>query len=257
MHIFIKNTLTFQTKIISFAQIIITLTTVWVRNHSKNRFLFIDIRMKTFLRFLLLILLAGTLAHCNISKPKKTIEDLRTAFNNESTSSEKYAKFAQKATSEGFDTISKLFEAASKSENIHAVNHGKVLEKYGKNNGPADIGTYEVKTTAENIQDAIKSETYELQTMYPAFIKDAENEKTPEAAQSFTWAWDAEKKHLNYYRMAIASITKENGTGLPYTWYVCPLCGNTYNLNDIKANCDFCLTKQENFIGYAENPIGQ
>lgn len=210
--------------------------------------------MKTIFRYIPLIVIAGVFGQCSSSLPRKSIEDLKTAFNNESTASEKYAKFAKAALDEGFDTIAGLFEAVSRSESIHAINHAKVLEKFGGNAEVAVIGSYEVKTTAENIQTAVNSETSELQTMYPGFIRDSENEKAPDAAKSFTWAWDAEKKHLHYYRQAAAAILKGNETGLPFTWYICPLCGNTYNPAEIKATCDFCLTKQENFIGYTENP---
>jgi rubrerythrin len=205
--------------------------------------------MKTIFRFILLIIIAGVFSYCGTPKPKKSFEDLKTAFNNESTASEKYAKFAQTATSEGYDTIAKLFDAASKSESIHAFNLGKVLEKYGQPIGTAEIGSYEVKTTPENLQTAINGETYEMQTMYPGFIRIAENEKAPDAAKSFTWAWNVEKKHLNYYQQAAAAILKGNETGVSYTWYVCPICGNTFNTNDVKEVCDICLTKQVNFIG--------
>ena len=208
--------------------------------------------MKTIYSSILLITIAGVFTYCGVPKPKKTFEDLRTAFNNESTAAEKYAKFAQKATEERYDTVAKLFDAAAKSENIHALNHGKVLEKYGQSIGAAEIGTYEVKTTAENLKTAILSETYEMQTMYPGFIRIAENEKAPDAARTFTWAWNAEKKHLNYYRQAGAAILKGNQAGLSFDWYVCPICGNTFNATDLKESCDFCLTKQANFIGYTE-----
>lgn len=213
--------------------------------------------MKTIFRLIQLLIIAGVFANCNSSKPKKTVEDLKTAFNEESTASEKYKKFAQTANKEGFDTLSKLFDAVSKSESIHAFNHGKVLEKYGKGVVDAEIGSYEVKTTVENLQAALKSESYEMQTMYPGFIRTAEIEKAPEAAKSFTWAWDTEKKHLNYYRQAATTIAKGNETGLSVIWFVCPTCGNIYKPADLKAYCDLCLTKKENFIGYAENQDGE
>lgn len=210
--------------------------------------------MKTIFRFILLIFIALVFGQCSNSKPKKSIEDLKTALNNESTDATKYAKFAQVAMEEGFDTIAGLFEAASKSENIHALNHKKVLEKYGEPVEVASTGSFEVKTTAENIQAAIAGETYELQTMYPGFLRNAEKEQAPEAAKSFTWAWDAEKKHLRYYEKAGIAIQKGYETGLSFTWYVCPVCGNIYNPEDIKVTCDFCLEKMENFIGYSEKP---
>jgi len=210
--------------------------------------------MKTIFHFILLIVIALVFGQCSNSKPKKSIEDLKTALNDESTDAAKYAKFAQVAVEEGFDTIAGLFEATSKSEKIHALNHKKALEKLGENVEVASIGSYEVKTTAENIQASITGETYELQTMYPGFLRNAEKEQAPQAAKSFTWAWDAEKKHLGYYRQAALAIQKGNETGLSFTWYVCPVCGNMYNSKDIKEICDFCLNKQENFIGYTEKP---
>ncbi len=206
--------------------------------------------MKFYNQFLLIII-AGLFVYCSTYKPKKSLEDLKSAFNTESTSGEKYARYARKAEAEGFDTIAQLFEAASRSENIHAFNHAKVLEKLGEgiNTVPGD---YEVKNTEENLKSAILSETYEIQTMYPAFIRNAEREKVAEAAKSFTWAWDGGKKHLKYYRKTLLAIANGNQSGLPFTWYVCPACGNIYNAEDVKQCCDLCLTKQERFIGYPE-----
>ncbi len=213
--------------------------------------------MKTIFRFILLVVVAGVFAQCHLSKPKISVEDLKIAFNSESTASQKYAKFAQKAMEEGYDTIAKLFEATSKAESIHAFNHGKVLEKYTGSAGNAEIGSYEIKTTLENLKTAISGETYEMQTMYPGFIRNAENEKAPEAAKSFTWAWDGEKKHLNYYGQVESAIEKGNENGLPFEWYVCPVCGNIYNPADVKESCDFCLTKQTSFIGYTDENGGE
>ncbi len=208
--------------------------------------------MRTIFRFVLLIVVCGVFAQCNSSKPVKSVENLKTAFNSESTASEKFAKFAQTALEEGYDTIAKLFEATSKSEKIHAFNHGKVLEKYGNSVGNAEIGSYEIKTTVENLQTAKNGETYEIQTMYPGFIKSAEIEKAAEAAKSFTWSWDGGKKHLSNFRQVESVFVKGNENGLSFEWYVCPTCGNIYNPTDVKESCDFCLIKKVNFIGYTE-----
>lgn len=210
--------------------------------------------MKTIIRFFTLLFLAAALTFCSSSKPKKSIVNLRTAFNSESTASEKYSKFSQTALTEGFDTIAKLFDAASKSESIHAFNHGKTLEKFGETAGTPQIGSFEVQTTAENLQAAINAETNEMQTFYPGFIRTAEEEKAPEAGKCFTWAQGAEVKHLAYFQLAAVAIASGNESGLPSSWLVCPLCGNTYSPTNVKPLCDFCLTRQENFIGYTEEP---
>lgn len=208
--------------------------------------------MKTIFRFILLITVVAVFTHCGMSKPKKSIENLKAAFNSESTASTKYSKFAQVAQTEGFDTIAKLFDAVSKSENIHAFNHGKALEKLGVSAGIAEIGNYEVKTTIENLQTAISGETYEMNGMYSGFVRTAEEEKAPDAGKSFTWAIDAEKKHLVYFRQAATAAALGNETGLTLDWLVCPTCGNTLRATDVKPLCDFCLTKKENFIGYTQ-----
>lgn len=208
--------------------------------------------MKMIVRFITLVFVASVFTGCSSSKPKKSIENLRTAFNNETTSAEKYSKFAQTALAEGLDTIASLFDAVSKSENIQAINHGKALEKYGLSAGTPQIGSFEVKTTAENLVAAINSETYEMQTVYLGFIRTAEEEKAPEAAKSFTWARGDEIKHLIYFKEAAAKLALGNESGLPISWLVCPVCGNTINSNKGQLLCDFCLNKQENFIGYTD-----
>jgi rubrerythrin len=133
----------------------------------------------------------------------------------------------------------------------------KVIEKYGESVGNAEIGSFEVKTTAENLQTAINGENYQVQTMYPKFIRDAEFEKSPDAAKSFTWAQDSEKKHLRYLRLSIATIVKGNEANLPYNWLICPTCGNLYCEADVKDKCDFCLNKYANFVGYQPKPEGE
>lgn len=206
--------------------------------------------MKVILRSVIFCVLTGLFLQCSISNPKKSIENLRTAFNNESTASLKYSKFAQVAQKEGHDTIAKLFDAVSESSNILANNHRKAIETLGSRPGFAEIGGFDVKSTIENLQSAINGEAYEVQTMYPKFIRDAENDKAPQAGKCFTWAWDTGKKHMNYFRRAAISLSKGTTSGLPLTWFLCPVCGNTYNSVDVKPVCDFCLTKQEGFIGY-------
>ena len=197
-----------------------------------------------------IIIITLVFSGCSNSKPKKAKADLKIAFNVETTNAEEYSKFAQAALKDGYDTIAQLFEAVSKSESIHAANHGKILEKFGGDAGSVEIGSFEIKSTAENLKSAIKVETYDMQTIYPVFIRDAEQEKIPEIARSFTWAWNSEKKHFMYLRKALVNLNKGKPANLTYIWFICPTCGNIYNSMDVKAMCDFCLTKQENFIGY-------
>lgn len=182
--------------------------------------------------------------------PVKTIDNLKTAFNGESTASAKYAAFAQKAKEEGFDTIAVMFLATSKSESVHADNHRKALEKMGVKVDNAQPGTFDVKTTAENLDNAIAGETQEIDVMYPGFITVAKGEKSKEAVRSFTWALDTEKKHQKFYNAAKDALDKGGQRNLPAKWFVCPVCGNTYDAGSVTEKCDFCMTPKEKFIGF-------
>lgn len=204
--------------------------------------------MKKLLYSLIAIAILLGISSCTAPDPIKTKEDLKAAYNGESTASAKYAKFAEKAKLDSLFNIAVLFEAASKAEAIHADNHKKVLEKLGVKIDAPEIGAFEVKTTAENLADAIKGESYEVTTMYPDFIKDAEAEKAKDAIKSFTWAYDTEKKHKAFYEKALAELNAGNSQNLPTRWFVCPVCGNTYDLASIKNACDFCQTKKEKFL---------
>lgn len=203
--------------------------------------------MKNFIKVLTILAVTGLLFGC-AQKPVKTIENLKAAYNGESTASAKYAAFAEKAKAEGFDTVAVMFMATSKAEAVHAGNHKKVLEKLGeKIEGPA-IGKFEVLSTAENLTDAIKGETYELETMYPGFIELSKKEKCADADKSFTWALDTEKKHQVFYKTALASVSTGVEKTLPVQWFVCPVCGNTYEGTTAVTACDFCMTAKEKFI---------
>jgi rubrerythrin len=197
---------------------------------------------------LILIFVAACLIYGCAGKPVKTIENLKYAYNGESTASAKYAAFAEKAKAEGFDTVAVMFMATSKAETIHAENHKKVLEKLGVKVEAPQIGTFSVLTTAENIADAGLGETGEIESMYPGFIAAAEKEKSADAVKSFSWALDTEKKHLVFYKTALAALNAVGEKSLPVQWFVCPVCGNTYDAGTMVAACDFCMTPREKFI---------
>jgi rubrerythrin len=205
--------------------------------------------MKTTIK-LSLILVAVSLLYGCAQKPVKTIENLKYAYNGESTASAKYAAFAEKAKTEGYDTVAVMFMATSKAEAIHAANHLKVLEKLGEKVAGPEIGAFNVMSTAENIADAIKGETGEIESMYPGFIATAGEEKSPDAVKSFTWAIDTEKKHQAFYNRALASVSSGVEKTLPVKWFVCPVCGNTYDAATITAQCDFCMTPKDKFFGF-------
>jgi len=184
------------------------------------------------------------------TKPVKTIENLKAAYNGESTASAKYAAFAEKAKAEGFDTIAVMFLATSKAEAIHAANHLKVLEKLGETVAAPEIGKFEVLTTAENLGDAINGETHEVDNMYPGYIETATEEKSTDAVKSFSWAVDTETKHQEFYQKALAALNAGSESSLASKWFVCPVCGNAYDAGSLTDACDFCMTPKEKYLAF-------
>lgn len=206
--------------------------------------------MKKFAYLFLAVLVVPFFTSCGPKKPEKSIESLKAAYNGESTASAKYAKFAEKAREEGFDTLAVMFDATSKAEAVHAGNHKKALEKLGDSVSAPVIGEFVVMSTAENLADAIKGETYEIDSMYPGFIAIAEAEQAVDAKKSFTWALDTEKKHKMFYQKALEAVNANNEKTLTTSWSVCPVCGNTYESATLPEACDFCMTKKDQFITF-------
>ena len=177
---------------------------------------------------------------------EKTTADLLAAFKGETTASAKYAAYSKKAEQEGYHQVALLFKAASTAEKIHASNHQAVLEESGTNVAPV-TPEFTVKSTKENLQDAIKGETYEAVTMYPEFLKDAEAAGNQLALISLNYAYKTEKKHKVMYENALTALEKNNVKSLPSTYYVCGTCGNTYDAAP-PQRCGICMSGSEKFI---------
>jgi len=209
-----------------------------------------EFKMKTLISSLTVLLLVG-FAFNNASASKldtksQTVSNLKAAFEGESTASAKYAAYAKKAKKEGFTKVALLFEAASKSENIHAKNHAAVLEQLG-DAAPKVTPKFEVKSTKENLQDAIKGEGYEVSTMYPGFIKTSEEGKVTLASISFSYAYKTEQKHLALYKNALEQLNAGKENTLATKYFVCSTCGNTYD-GIAPKRCGISMTPSERFI---------
>jgi rubrerythrin len=104
-----------------------------------------------------------------------------------------------------------------------------------------------VKSTKENLEDAIKGETYESTTMYPEFLKDADASGNQMALLSLNYAYKTEKKHRVMYENALAAVGNKTVKSLSQVYYVCPTCGNTYDSAPTER-CGICMTGSEKFI---------
>jgi rubrerythrin len=161
-----------------------------------------------------------------------TIDNLQAAFAGESQANRKYLAFAKKAGQDGFPEVAKLFKAAAEAETVHAHAHLRAMG--------------EVKDTKENVNAAIAGEHHEFMSMYPEFLKTAEDEKHAAATISFRYALAVEKIHHDLYTEALKAL--ETGKDLPKREvYVCPVCGNTV-YDSVPDQCPICKAKGSTFL---------
>lgn len=175
---------------------------------------------------------------------KSTLENLNFAFNGESNANARYLAFAAKADQEGYGKVASLFRAAAKAEEIHAANHAKVIKQLG-GTPKADIQKPEAKSTKENLEAAIKGETYEFKVMYPAFLKKAQTEGTAPAVRTFNYANKAEQGHAKLYTEALANLETWKGPGVEF--FVCKTCGNTVTKLSF-SKCPVCFHGKDEYI---------
>ncbi len=174
------------------------------------------------------------------------MENMQEAYKGETTASAKYAEYSKKAEQEGYHQIAMLFKAASVSEKAHANNHRAVLEEAGQAI-PQITPAFTVLTTKENLKDAIAGETYEITTMYPQFLTNADAVGNQFSLISLNYAYKTEQKHKPLYEKALASLGTNTEKSLPSVYYVCPTCGNTYETTPPKR-CGISMTGAEKFL---------
>ncbi|OGL41706.1 MAG: rubrerythrin [Candidatus Schekmanbacteria bacterium RIFCSPHIGHO2_02_FULL_38_11] len=158
-------------------------------------------------------------------------ESLKAAFAGESQANRKYLAFAEKAKREGHNQAARLFLAAAEAETIHAHNHLRALKG--------------IRSTKENLQEAVSGETHEFKNMYPEMLEKAKQEGNKEAERSFKYALDTEKGHAELYQKLLNNLdtSKEE-----YPYFVCPVCGYTAEKEAPHEKCPLCSVKSNNFI---------
>jgi rubrerythrin len=160
-----------------------------------------------------------------------TKDNLKDAFAGESQANRKYLAFAKKAEAEGYPQIAKLFRAAGAAETVHAHAHLKALDG--------------IKSTGENLAEAIQGEGFEFQQMYPPYLEEAQKDGDSAAARSFQYALAVEEIHHGLYSDALESL--KAGADLPESKIcVCPVCGNTFT-GEVPDKCPICGVPKEKF----------
>jgi rubrerythrin len=159
----------------------------------------------------------------------KTQRNLQEAFAGESQANRKYLAFAKQADQEGFSQAAKLFRAAAEAETVHAHAHLRALGG--------------IRSTRENLQEAVEGEIHEYKSMYPGMIEDAKAEGNKAAERSFVFANTVEEVHAKLYQKARDSLDNPPSVEC---YYVCSVCGYTHE-NEAPETCPVCGAKQKAF----------
>ena len=159
----------------------------------------------------------------------KTEDFLMEAFAGESQANRKYTAFAAQADKEGFPQAAKLFRAAAEAEAVHAANHLRALKA--------------IKTTKENLREAIAGETHEFKEMYPEMIASAKADGAKDAERSFNYANAVEEYHARLYHDMLEGLEAKKES---YPYFVCPVCGMTVE-KEAPDKCPVCGVKGSMF----------
>lgn len=123
----------------------------------------------------------------------KTMENLSTAMHGEAFAYAKYLLYAEHARKDGNTELADLFEKTAQVEHLQHLREEAEL---------AGV----VSSDLENLKAAIKGESYEVQTMYPDFAKEARLVGDHAAADRFAEIAKDEAGHRNAFRAALNKL---------------------------------------------------
>ncbi len=156
---------------------------------------------------------------------------LGQAFAGEAKAALRLKVYADKAETEGYPQIAKLFRVIARSEEIHGARALRLLK--------------ETKTTEENLAESFQSEWGVAEVAYAEFVRLAEAEGERAAALHFSQSRDVEEAHANLYKEAMNHLLTESET----TYYVCRVCG--YVADGIRPEiCPICGAKADQFMQF-------
>ncbi len=167
-------------------------------------------------------------------KGSQTEKNLMAAFAGESEARNKYTYYASKAKKDGFVQIAKVFEETAGNEKEHAKIWFKLIQGIG--------------STAENLADAAKGETYEYTSMYPGFAKVAHEEGFEHIAKLFEAVARIEQRHATRYQLLLKNVKEDTvfKKNEKVIW-MCSNCGYVCESPEAPQVCPVCAHPQAFF----------
>jgi len=124
---------------------------------------------------------------------QKTIDNFSTAMHGEAFAYVKYLLYAEHARKNGNKELAELFETTAKVERFeHLAEEAELAGLVGSD--------------ADNLQDAIKGESYEVEIMYLEFAQMAKIAGNIAAADRFEEIRNDEMGHRDRFKIALAKL---------------------------------------------------
>ena len=134
------------------------------------------------------------------SLSQKTQENLSTAMHGEAFAYAKYLLYAKQARRNGNVELAKLFTKAANTERFqHFAEEAQLAGLVGSD--------------ADNLKDAIKGESYEVETMYREFAEQAAAAGDKAAADRFEEVRHDEMGHRDAFKAALVEEQKKASGG--------------------------------------------
>lgn len=153
------------------------------------------------MKFYAAILFAGALlfvvgrmtARSSATLSQKTQDNLSTAMHGEAFAFAKYMLYAKHAEQSGNKELAKTFRTAAHIERFqHFAEEAQLAGLVGSD--------------TDNLKDAIKGESYEVETIYRQFAEQAASAGDKAAADRFEEIRDDEAGHRDVFKAALNSI---------------------------------------------------
>lgn len=177
----------------------------------------------------------------------KTAAYLTEAYRSESGNSALFAAYATDADKQGLPKVATFFRAISKTASIHAGNFKKVLSQMGVTVTPSSPVIIS-QTPEQNLENAFQSVRIEAGIKYKEYLDQAQADGENTAAKALRWAKETEQQSLQLFSNVLEALSNEKTATLPAFYWICPKCGNLYDVPNPEKECSFCYTEREKFI---------
>lgn len=129
----------------------------------------------------------------------RTNQNLWNAFIGHARAKRLYNAYASKAVLDGYPEVAEAFLQAARGPEAFPVNIISAVD--------------ELRSTRENLQSVVESHTYDVETLYPRMLAEAETEGRSDAVSRIRQAMERDERDLAIFREALAGAGWGTGTG--------------------------------------------